>query len=67
MEQRAPANTLKLTRTISLENLEQLVNEELMPLPDAFYWIHRTKGKVKERLSYYMPKFAVCVAFLVEV
>ena len=45
---------------ISLENLEQLVNEELMPLPDVFLpGCDRIKGKVKE-LSYYMPKFACC-------
>ena len=54
---------------ISLENLEQLVNEELMPLPDVFLpGCDRTKGKVKERLSYYMPKFACCaLPFLQEV
>ena len=46
---------------ISLENLEQLVNEELMPIPDVFLpGSDRIKGKVKERLSYYVPKFACC-------
>ena len=53
----------------SLDNLEQLVNEGLIPVPDVFLpGCDRIKGKVKERLSYYMPKFAYCaVPFFQEV